>query len=349
MSPQPRRSAAPRGRKRRTTIVDVARAAGVSVGTVSHVLSSARNVRPETRERVERAIAELGFQPDSVARAMILQRTQSIGMLVPDITNPFFAELSWLVEQALAGVDHALVLGNAGNDPRLEERYLRSFLMRRVDAIILGVAEAENLELLKEIGGGVPIVLFDRTVDDVPWDSVLGNSDAGVESVVRHLVHLGHERIALANADPALPTAGARRAALIGHLAEHGLELAAEVRGEFTLSSGRVQGDRLLAQTPRPTAIVAGNDLIAMGVLAAARSAGVRVPEELSVVGYDDIAYAEQTAPPLTTVRQPIEEIAKHIVELLLSSIESPRDTPRRVVLDPQLVLRRSTGPPSAP
>ena len=347
MSPHPKRSPAPR-RRRRSTIVDVARTAGVSVGTVSHVLSNARNVRPETRERVERAIAELGFQPDSVARAMILQRTQSIGMLVPDMTNPFFAELSWLVEQALACVDHALVLGNSGNDPRLEERYLRSFVMRRVDAIILGVAEAENLELLKEIGNGVPTVLFDRVVDDAPWDSVLSNSEAGIEAVVRHLVDLGHRRIGLANADPRLPTAAARRDALIRHLAEHDLELAAETHGAFTLASGREQGDRLLAASPRPTAICAGNDLIAMGVLASARTAGVRVPEELSVVGYDDITYAEQTAPPLTTVRQPVEEIAKHIVQLLLSNIEAPRDTPRRIVLDPQLVLRRSTGPPVA-
>jgi LacI family transcriptional regulator len=336
---------APRRRKR-ATIVDVAKLAEVSIGTVSHVVSGARNVRPETRERVEAAIADLSFHPDSVARAMILQRTQSIGMLVPDITNPFFAELSWSVEQELAGVDHALVLGNSGNDPALEERYLRSFVQRRVDAIIAGVADAENLALLRQIGDGVPTVLFDRVVDGAPFDSVLTDSDAGIEAVVRHLVELGHERIALANADPALPTARARRAALASHLAARGLELVAETAGSFTLASGRAMGEELLALDPRPTAIVAGNDLIAMGVLAAARAAGVGVPGELSVVGYDDIAYAEQTAPPLTTVRQPIGEIATRIVELLLSGIEKPRDEPRRLVLAPELIARGSTGSP---
>jgi DNA-binding LacI/PurR family transcriptional regulator len=336
---------APRRRKR-ATIVDVAKLAEVSIGTVSHVVSGARNVRPETRERVEAAIADLSFHPDSVARAMILQRTQSIGMLVPDITNPFFAELSWSVEQELAGVDHALVLGNSGNDPALEERYLRSFVQRRVDAIIAGVADAENLALLQQIGDGVPTVLFDRVVDGAPFDSVLTDSDAGIEAVVRHLVDLGHERIALANADPALPTARARRAALTSHLAARGLELVAEGAGSFTLASGRAMGEELLALDPRPTAIVAGNDLIAMGVLAAARAAGVGVPGELSVVGYDDIAYAEQTAPPLTTVRQPIGEIATRIVELLLSGIEKPRDEPRRLVLAPELIARGSTGSP---
>jgi LacI family transcriptional regulator len=335
------RSRKPSGR---VTIVDVARAAGVSTGTVSHVLSNARRVRPETRARVEEAIERLGFQPDSVARAMILRRTQTIGMLIPDITNPFFADLSWSVEQALASVDHALVFGNSGNDPAREERYLRSFVTRRVDAIIVGVAGAQNLDLLRRIGGEIPTVLFDRVVDGAPWDSVLTNNDGGIAALVDHLVGLGHRHIAFANADPTLPTAAARRAAIVARLAVHGLELVAETNGAFTLASGREQGEQLLAHTPRPTAICAGNDLIAMGVISAAHAAGLSVPGDLSVTGYDDIAYAAHTAPPLTTVRQPADEIAERIVELLLARIAEPSSPPSQVSLEPSLCVRASTA-----
>lgn len=330
--------------RRRATIFDVAKAAGVSIGTVSHVLSNARRVRPETRARVEEAIAELDFEPDNVARSMVRRRTQTIGMLLPDITNPFFADLSWLVEQALADVDHALVFGNSGNDAAREERYLRSFITRRVDAIIVAVAGTENLTLLKRIGNDIPTILFDRVIDDVPWDSVLTDSAGGTVAAVDHLLDLGHRRIALASADPELPTAAARRAALVDRLAERGVELEGETVGAFTLASGREQGESLLGRSPRPTAIVAGNDLIAMGVLDAAGAAGIGVPGDLSVVGYDDIVYAASTAPPLTTVRQPVDQIASEIVRLLLSRIEEPGGDARHVILEPELVERGSTG-----
>lgn len=331
---------------KRATIVDVARVAGVSTGTVSHVLSNARRVRPETRARVEKAIAELQFQPDSVARSMISRRTKTIGMLIPDITNPFFAELSWSVERALADVDHALIFGNSGNDSEREAHYLRSFITRRVDAIIVGVAGAENIELLQRIGGQVPTVLFDRVVDDEAWDSVLTNNAGGIAAVVDHLVGLGHRSIAFANADPELPTAAARRAALVERLGHHGLTLEAETRGAFTLSSGRTQGAELFARSPLPTAIVAANDLIAMGLLATAAAAGIAVPEAVSIVGYDDIVYAAHTSPPLTTVGQPVEEIGLQIVRLLMSRIDDPAADARRVILEPQLVVRGSSAPP---
>jgi LacI family transcriptional regulator len=334
---------APKPRKR-ATIVDVARAAGVSIGTVSHVLSNARRVRPETRERVEEAIAQLDFEPDNVARSMIRGRTQTIGMLLPDITNPFFADLSWLVEQALADFDHALVIGNSGNDSAREERYLRSFITRRVDAIIVAVAGTENLSVLKRIGNDIPTVLFDRVIDGTPWDSVLTDSAGGIGAVVDHLIGLGHTRIALASADPELPTAAARRAALVSGIARHGLDLAGETVGAFTLSSGREQGHALLARSPRPTAIVAGNDLIAMGILDAAAAAGIAIPADLSVVGYDDIVYAGYTAPPLTTVRQPVDRVAAEIVRLLRSRIEDPAAEARHVILEPRLVVRDTTG-----
>ena len=253
------------GKPRRwVTIADVAREASVSTGTVSHVLSGARVVRPETKRRVEDAIAKLGFQPDNVARALARRRTQTIGMVIPDVTNPFFADLIWRVEQALANVDHALICGSSGNDPDRERRYLQSFMERRVDAIIVGVAGSENLDFLRRVGKETPTIFVDRVIDEAGWDSVRCDNAAGMAMIVDHLVGLGHRRLALINGEPGLPTTIARQRAARARLDEHGIELTASTTGAFTLESGQEQGAALLAGArPRPTAVCAGNDLLA--------------------------------------------------------------------------------------
>jgi LacI family transcriptional regulator len=334
------------GRSRKwVTMADVARAANVSIGTVSHVLSGARAVRPETRERVEAAIAELGFQPDSVARALVRRRTQTIGMLIPDVTNPFFADLIWRVEQALATVDHALICGNSGNDPDREQRYLQSFLERRVDAIIVGVAGRENLEFLRSVGKETPTLFVDRVIDEDGWDSVRCDNTAGMAMVVDHLTALGHRRMALINGEPGLPTTMERERAARARLAEHGIELMSAATGAFTLESGQEQGRALLAKARIPTAVCAGNDLLAMGMMRAAAEAGLRVPDDISVAGYDDIAYAEYASPPLTTVRQPVSDIAQEIVRLVSERLAGREGAAQHVTLAPELRLRDSTGP----
>jgi LacI family transcriptional regulator len=340
------RSGARAARSRKwVTIADVARAANVSSGTVSHVLSGARAVRPETRERVEAAIAELGFQPDRLARALVRRKTQTIGMVIPDVTNPFFADLIWRVEQALATADHALICGNSGNDPDRERRYLQSFLERRVDAIIVGVAGAENLEFLRGVGKETPTLFVDRVIDQDGWDSVRCDNTAGMATVVDHLIGLGHRRIALINGEPGLPTTAERERAARSRLAEHAIGLMAASTGAFTLESGQDQGRALLACSPWPTAVCAGNDLLAMGMMRAASDAGLRVPDDISVAGYDDIAYAGYSAPPLTTVRQPVAEIATEIVRLISERLAGYEGPARHVTLRPDLRVRSSTAP----
>ncbi len=325
-------------------MADVARAANVSTGTVSHVLSGARAVRPETRERVEAAIAELGFQPDSVARALVRRRTQTIGMVIPDVTNPFFADLIWRVEQALATVDHALICGSSGNDPDREHRYLQSFLERRVDAVIVGVAGGENLEFLRSVGKETPTLFVDRVIAEDGWDSVRCDNTAGMALAVDHLVGLGHRRIALINGEPGLPTTTEREQAASARLAEHGIQLMSASTGAFTLESGQEQGRALLAAPRVPTAVCAGNDLLAMGMMRAVVEAGLRVPDDISAIGYDDIDYAEYASPALTTVRQPVRDIAREIVRLVTERLAGYSGTARHVTLVPELRVRSSTG-----
>ena len=316
----------------------------MSVGTVSNVVSGARNVRPETRERVEDAIAELGFRPNTIARALIRRRTQTVGMVIPDVTNPFFSDLIWEVERALTEADYAVVFGNSANDPARERRYLEAFLSRRVDALVVAVTAGADLELVRAIAAEVPTVFVDRLVPpDV--ECVVGDNHAGMRFVVDHLVGLGHRRLALVGGDEGLETARAREAGVDAALVRHGLELAARSSGSFTLESGDAQARQLLAGAP-PTAIVAANDLLAMGVLAAAARAGLSVPGELSVTGYDDIAYAAFTSPPLTTVRQSARAMGEEAVRLLLGRLEGDDAPPRRIVVEPELRARASTGPP---
>ena len=330
---------------RRPTVVDVARAAGVSVGTVSNVVSGARAVRPETRERVERAIAELGFRPNTVARALIRRRTQTVGMVIPDVTNPFFSDLIWEVERALTDADYAVVFGNSANDPARERRYLEAFLSRRVDALVVVVTAGADLDFVRGLAAEVPTVFVDRLVPpDV--ESVVGDNDAGMALVVDHLAGLGHRRVALVNGDAGLETARAREAGADAALARHGLELAARSSGAFTLQSGDDQARALLGRD-RPTAVIAANDLLAMGVLAAAARAGLAVPGDLSVTGYDDIPYAAFTSPPLTTVRQPARAMGEEAARLLLARLAGDAGPPQRSVVGPELRLRSSTGPPA--
>jgi LacI family transcriptional regulator len=325
--------------------VDVARAASVSVGTVSNVVSGARAVRPETRERVERAIAELGFRPNTVARALIRRRTQTVGMVIPDVTNPFFSDLIWEVERALTEAEYAVVFGNSANDPARERQYLEAFLSRRVDALVVVVTAGADLDFVRGLAAEVPTVFVDRLVPpDV--ESVVGDNDAGMALVVDHLVGLGHRRVALVNGDAELETARAREAGAVAALARHGLEPVARSAGAFTLESGDEQGRALFERALSPTAVVAANDLLAMGVLAAASRAGLAVPGDVSVTGYDDIAYAAFTSPPLTTVRQPARAMGEEAVRLLLARLEGDESPPRRQVVEPELKPRASTGTP---
>lgn len=326
------------------TIADVARRAGVSTGTVSNVLSGARYVRPETKARVEAALAELGFRPNKVARALSQRRTHTVAVVIPDVANPFFAELVSTIERALAASGYAVLFGNAGNDPDAERRYLDEFADRRVDAIVAATTGIAP-DYLRQFARSLPTILVDRVVNGWDGDSITGDSYAGMTAVIDHVVGAGHRTIAFIDGDTSLSSGRDRRAAVMRALARHHLPLSAEASGPFTLDAGHALALEMLRSHTHVTAVCAANDLQALGVLRAAGELGLHVPKRLSLTGYDDIPYAAFADPPLTTVRQSTESLAQQIVEVLRRRLDEPTAAPMQIVVPPALVVRSSVVP----
>jgi LacI family transcriptional regulator len=325
---------------------DVAEAAGVSLGTVSHVLSGSHPVNPETRERVDVAIRQLAFRPNRVARALAGDRSSTIGVLLPDIANPFFAELARGAEDVLGRADFAVLFGNSDNDAGKERRYLSNFSERRVDGMIALTTAGADAEELRQLTAYIPVVVVDRVAPGWGGDTVVGDNETGMMLAVRHLAQLGHRRIALINGDPGLSTAIERRAGFVRAASDEGLEVRLLSEGEFTFESGFDQARALLALPEPPTGVCAANDLLALAVLGAAADLGRRVPRDLSVVGYDDIVFAKVASPALTTIHQPAYDMGAAAAKLLLKRLrDSTRRASRRVVMKPALVVRASTAP----
>lgn len=308
------------------TIRDVARRAGVSVGTVSRVLSKHEAVKTALRENVEKAIQDLNYRPNLVARAMRTNRTDIIGLVLPDITNPFFAQLAKDVEMAAARFGISVMLANSLENAELQELRITAILDRSPRGVIV-VATGESIHI-KAIGD-VPLVALDRPFPGFPFVSTDHVNSAALAA--DHLYTLGHRRICY--------IAGPRDTA-VSKLREGGfverIKVLAQrhepidltvMEGAFDYASGETIARRLLGQRPeeRPTAIATSSDQQAIGVIRAARDMGVRIPEDLSVVGYDDITLASLVVPRLSTIRQPTGELAMAAVKMILGGDEPPQ------------------------
>ena len=329
---------------RAVTRADVARRAGVSNAVVSYVLNNGpRGVAPDTRERVLAAIEELRYRPNAVARALKVRRTETFGLLVPDNSNPFFAELARAIEDVAYRAGHALVLANSNNDRERERAQLDALLDRQVDGLLLiSVASGDGVDAAAV--GTTPVVLLDRAPDGSSFSSVLVDNVAGADAATRHLVeHHGLAVDCLAGpGDVAVAAdreAGWRRAM---ERAGHATSGRVHHTG-FTRQGGHATMAGLIATGRTPEALFASSDLQAVGVLRATHEAGLRVPEDLAVVAFDGTAESEYTHPPLTVVRQPIAAMAETAVALLLRAPTSPAS---HEVVSGELVLRASCGCP---
>jgi LacI family transcriptional regulator len=284
-------------------------------------------IKPETVERVRNAASDLGYRVNRMARSLKLNRSFTIGMLVPDITNPFFPPVVRGAEDCLATDGYTLILANTDNDEAKERRH---------DPLV---------EELRE--GTAPLVLVNRTIDRGGVPAVIPDDHAGMTLAVEHLYQLGHRRIAHV-AGPADTSTGARRAAGFG--AAIGLLGLPRMRiahaSAFTEHAGRVAARVVLARRERPTAIVAANDLIALGVIRAADEVGLRCPEDVSLVGFNDMPFADRLRPALTTLRIPEYEIGHRAATLLLARIRDPRSRAETILIPPELVVRESTAAP---
>ncbi len=340
------------------TIRDVALHAGVSMTTVSHVVNDTRRVSADVRARVDVAIRALGYVPSAVARSLKSNTTRTLGMLTPNSSNPYFAEIVRVVEDRCFKAGYTLILCNTEDESPRQSVYLKVLAERRIDGLIV-VSTGDDEALVSQLRGlTMPTVLLDREIDDPGCDLVeTAHMDGGLLAV-RHLLSLGHRRIACIGG-PAHVTAGEQRVA--GWrlaLAESGAAPeTAELlwRGGFTSQGGYEAMHAILRADPgpgqglqRPSAVFACNDLMAIGALRAIHESGLRVPDDISIVGFDDIELSAYTSPPLTTVAQPKDRIGALAVDMLLERVTGRRLEARKVVLPPELRVRASTAPHTA-
>lgn len=333
------------GQARQTAVTRAAVAvrANVSPAVVSYVLNNGpRPVASATRERVLRAIEELGYRPNAVARALKLRRTETIGLVVPDNSNPYFAELAKAIEDLAYAAGYALVLGNSSNDAERESAQLRTISQRQVDGLLF-IGSSPHTDLSQLHDDGIPVVLLDRTSDDYAFPSVVVDNRAGARAGVTHLIRHGHRRVACIAGPADLPAANEREAGWREALRAHRIARSGVLeRAPFSREGGYLAAHRLLGLPDRPTAIFASADLQGIGALRACHEAGLSVPDDVALLGFDGTQESEYTTPPLSVVSQPIGEIAAKSIEILLGG--GGATTPAHIVVPPSLVLRRSCG-----
>jgi DNA-binding LacI/PurR family transcriptional regulator len=328
------------------TIEAVAAAAGVSKTTVSHVLSGNRPVARATAARVRRVIDELGYRPNTVAQALKMARSHTIGLVVPDVTNPFYPALARGLQAALIDAGYLLLLADTGGDPDAERAFIAEALQRRVDALVVSAFGLTEDELERLAGAVVPVVAVGAELAGSRLDCVTADDERAAADAVAHLRARGHERIATIAGPAGTAVADRRLRGFTQALEREGLlDPALVIHGDFTRDGGRDAAESFLQQDARrPSAVFCANDLMAIGALDAARIAGRTVPGDLAVVGVDDIDAAGLVAPALTTVRIPAGDIGRVAGELLLSRMEpEARRAPRTILVGHELIVRDST------
>lgn len=326
------------------TIAEVAARAGVSTATVSRVLSGSAAARPGTRDRVLAAARELDYRPSAIARALKRRETRTLGLLVTDVGNPFYPQVVAAVEAAAHELGYGIVLANGSNDTTRELEHLDLLAERRVDGLIVASAHVTDDHVRRLRRSGLPVVLVNADAPDDGLASVDTDHREGARLATAHLVQLGHRRIGHVSAPPSHAAAAARLKGVrdaLGSMAQPVV-----VEGNADIAGGAAAVGPLLAA--QVTAVLAYNDLTAIGLLRGLHAAGRRVPDDVSVVGFDDIEMAAWTDPPLTTVRQPIPELGRWAVARLITTLRAGAELgsgAERATLAPTLVVRGSTGP----
>lgn len=336
-------------KKKRPTIQDVARAARVHPSTVSRVLNPrARHlVSPGAAQRVEAAAARLGYTPDPVASGLRTRRSGTIGVLLPDIANPVFPLILRGIESVLAHSGYTAIMANTDNDPLRARAALDHLAARRIEGVILATATRRDPLVAHCRDIGLPVVLVNRTLGPDNVNAVIVDDETGIAAAVHHLVALGHSRIGHVAGPEQLSTGRARRLGFLAALKADGLPPSAPVAHAeaYEITAGERACERLLAAQPKLTAIVAANDLLALGCYDALARRELRCPRDVSITGFNDITFADRFAPPLTTVRIPHRLMGEEAARLLLAEMAHPESPRREIKLVPELIARGSTAP----
>ena len=331
---------------RSVSVKDVASAAGVSVGTVSNVLNRPDKVSPATLAHVQQVIGDLGFIRNDAARQLRAGTNRAVGMVVLDVRNPFFTDVARGVELRLGEHGRPLILGSSGQDAGRAATYLDLFEEQRVSGLLISPVGKVLPRLRRLRERGTAVVVVDRRTGSREFSSVAVDDVRGGRIAATHLIEAGRRRIAFIGGPQGLTQIKHRLRGAEAVVAEHpGTVLRFVETGTMDADAGRRGAESLLAlpARERPDAIFAANDLVALGVLQALTLAGVRVPDDVAILGYDDIDFAASAAIPLSSVRQPREEMGSVATDLLLGAMEDPAAQVRDIVLEPELVVRRST------
>jgi len=331
------------------SVVDVAARAGVSLGTVSNVLNRPDRVAPATRDRVLAAIRDLGFVRNEAARQLRAGRSRTIGLVVLDVGNPFFTDLARGVEATAGRSGLSVVLCNSNDDVAREGHYLSMLQEQRAYGVLITPVGTNNPAIEAVRRSGTPVVLVDRG-SNRRMCSVSVNDRVGGELAVAHLIEQGHKRIGFVGGPLSINQVSERLAGARAAMAAAGLpdkRLVVLETPRMDVESGRATGERIagLSARSRPTAVFCANDLLALGLLQDTTRRRLSVPEQLAIVGYDDIDFAAAAAVPLTSVRQPRAQLGRAAMELMLEEADEPdRHRHRQVVFEPELVVRDSTA-----
>ncbi|MFC7062183.1 LacI family DNA-binding transcriptional regulator [Halobacillus seohaensis] len=330
------------------TIKDVAKVANVSISTVSRVLNNSGYTSTGTKEKVTQAVEDLKFQKNMVATAMIKKQTSTLGLIIPDIRNIFYGELTRAIEDQANQFGFNVILCNTDNDLDKEADYINFLLRKGVDGIIFSTPEMNdrNIKEIIKTRSDFPFIILGSKVTDVQLDEVLVDNFEGSYQATNHLLELGHKKIGFIGGQHNSYSTMERLKGYESALKDSGLEsYENHIRlDEFKIPSGYNKGKELLSLSDRPTAIFAANDAIAVGVYKAARELNILIPEELSVIGFDDSQFAEIVFPPLTTIRTPITEMAEKTVELAIQTSGKGKNFKETITFQPSLIERESTS-----
>jgi len=330
------------------TLEDVAREADVSVSTVSRVFNNPEKVSPHTRAQVRQAAEALGYQPSRVARRLRLEEGKAnlIGLVIPDIQNPFFANITRGVEDVARDNDYALIISNSDEDPDKQKLAVDTLKTEDVDGVIVPPVSAEDPEVRRLLDCGIAVVCVDRRMKDTRVDTIVSDNQQGAYDAVSHLIELGHERIAFIGGIPRISTSTERREGYEKALRDHDLPVDPDLikEGDSRRERGTYLTNDLLDLDDPPTALFTGNNLTTLGALSAINVRGLHVPEDIALVGYDDIPWPMALNPPPTVIDQPGYEMGQRAAQTLLDRIANPNCSPTTVTLQPKLLVRQSCG-----
>jgi LacI family transcriptional regulator len=332
------------------TIMDVAQEAGVSYATVSRVVNNKGYIKPETRERVMRAVTRLGYVVNQQARSLASGRSQVVGLLVPGLETAYIGEIIRGIDEELVGASYDLMLYTAHRRRTRESAYVATLTQGMADGLLLVLPRDPGAYIETLRRRGFPYVLIDHQGVDDAGPAVGATNRQGGYDATRHLIELGHRRVGFITGSLDLGCSNDRLAGYHSALTEFGLPVESGLvrEGDFTQPAGFRAARELLALPEPPSAIFASNDLMAFGTMEAARVRGLRIPEDISIIGFDDIPQALHVHPPLTTVRQPLEQMGRLAARMLLRQIDDRQQLVQRIDLPTELVVRDSCRAPTA-